>query len=171
MAITVDILARDFSQLYPAFDLADHRLRVTIRNQSVSFVNLTDEYVTLTAQTIYYNSQVHNSAVAIDVPPGISETRNIDDFTSQAIDIESGYRQMTPDKAAGSSFQFGFAVRYRVASEAEEQTLHHLQSFNVGCVISNQASPGSCRTESVAEVEIEAEESPPDLVENRPGPM
>jgi len=119
-------------------------LRVTIENESVTFTNATNEYLTLTAQTIYYNSIVNTTSLPIDIPPGISVTRDIDEFVSQSIDIESSYRQMTPDKAAGASFQFGVAVRYRVASDPDEKTLHHMQAFNVGCVIDNQVAPGSC---------------------------
>lgn len=169
LPITVAILSRDFEQLYPAFDLADDRLRLSIERDAVSFANLTNEYVTLTAQTIYYNSQVHNTALQIDVPPGISVTRQMQEFASQAIDIESSYRQMTPDKAAGSSFQFGFAVRYRVASQPEELTLHDLQSFNVACEIENRDRPGSCQRDVVADAE---ESRPADETEvSQIGPM
>jgi len=144
LPVNVTILSRDFEKLYPGFDLADERLRVTIENESVTFTNATNEYLTLTAQTIYYNSSVNTTSLPIDIPPGISVTRDIDEFVSQSIDIESSYRQMTPDKAAGASFQFGVAVRYRVASDPDEKTLHHMQAFNVGCVIDNQVAPGSC---------------------------
>jgi hypothetical protein len=58
---------------------------------------------------------------------------------------------MTPDKAAGASFQFGVAVRYRVASDPDEKTLHDMQSFNVGCVIENQVDPGSCTPGATAD--------------------
>jgi hypothetical protein len=144
LPIRITILSRDFEKLYPSFALADERLRVSIAGRSVTFTNATNEYITLTAQTVYYNSKVHTTSLPIDIPPGISIARNIDEFVSQSIDIESSYRQMTPDKAAGASFQFGVAVRYRVASDPEEKTLHHVQAFNVGCVIENQVAPGSC---------------------------
>ena len=144
LPVNVTILSRDFEKLYPSFDLADERLRVTMERQSVTFTNATDEYITLTAQTIYYNSKVNTTPLLIDIPPGISITRDIDEFVSQSIDIESSYRQMTPDKAAGTSFQFGIAVRYRIASNPDEMTLHHMQSFNVGCVIETEVDPESC---------------------------
>jgi hypothetical protein len=142
--VDVSILSRDFEGLYPSFDLADERLRISIARRSVTFTNSTNEYLTLTAKTIYYNSRVNTTSLPIEIPPGISITRSLDEFVSQSIDIESNYRQMTPDKAAGASFQFGVAVRYRVASDPEEKTLHHVQEFNVGCVIDNQVAPGSC---------------------------
>jgi len=151
LQIGVTILSRDFERLYPGFNLVDDRLRITIEDRSVTFSNLTAEYLTLTAQTLYYNSRAHNTAMPIDLPPGISVVKDMREFASQEIDIESGYRQMTPDKAAGTSFQFGFAVRYRVASQPEEQTLHNLQTYNVGCVIENALRPGSCRVERVAD--------------------
>jgi hypothetical protein len=142
--IGVRILSRDFEKLFPYFDLADDRLRITVEHQSVAFTNMTDEYITLTAQTIYYNSMVNTVSLPIDIPPGISVRRDIDEFISQPIDIESSFRQMTPDKAAGTSFQFGIAVRYRAASEPDEKTLHDMRAFNVGCVIENQLRAGSC---------------------------
>jgi hypothetical protein len=151
LPVHVTILSRDFEKLYPSFDLADERLRVTIERQSVTFTNATDEYITLTAQTIYYNSKVNTTPLLIDIPPGISITRDIDEFVSQSINIESSYRQMTPDKAAGTSFQFGIAVRYRIASNPDEMTLHHMQSFNVGCVIENEVDPESCSPPATAD--------------------
>ncbi len=151
LPIDVTILSRDFGQLYPNFDLGDDHLRITIQERSVTFSNLTAEYVTLTAETLYYNSKAHNTELQIDLPPGISVVEDISKFASQVIDIESSYRQMTPDKAAGASFQFGFAVRYRVASQSEELTLHDLQTYNVGCVVENKLRPGSCRTTRVVD--------------------
>jgi hypothetical protein len=151
LPVNVTILSRDFEKLYPRFDLADERLRVTIERESVMFTNTTDEYITLTAQTIYYNSKVNTTSLPIDIPPGISVTREIDEFVSQSIDIESSYRQMTPDKAASASFQFGVAVRYRVASDPDEKTLHDMQAFNVGCVIENHVDPGSCESPATAD--------------------
>ena len=144
LPVNVTILSRDFEHLFPDIDLADDRLRVSVEHQSLTFTNTTDEYITLTAQTIYYNSSVNTTSLPIDIPPGISVTRSIDEFVSQSIDIESSYRQMTPDKAAGTSFQFGVAVRYRIASDPDEKTLHDIQSFTVGCVIANQLDTGSC---------------------------
>ena len=122
---------------------------------------MTDEYISVSAQTVYYNSKAHTTSLAIDVPPGISVTKPMRDFVSPSIDIESSYRDMTPDKAAGASFKFGFAVRYRSASRPDEQTLHALQSYNVGCVIRDQIEPGSCSPESVADVEQAAPDDEP----------
>ncbi len=62
---------------------------------------------------------------------------------------------MTPDKAAGTSFQFGVAVRYRIASNPDELTLHHMQAFNVGCVIENRVDPGSCMPPTAADEDTE----------------
>jgi len=151
LPVNVTILSRDFEQLFPDIDLADDRLRVSVEHQSLTFTNTTDEYITLTAQTIYYNSSVNTTSLPIDIPPGISVTRDIDEFVSQSIDIESSYRQMTPDKAAGTSFQFGVAVRYRIASDPDEKTLHDIQAFTVGCVIENRLAPGSCVLPAAAE--------------------
>ena len=151
LPISVTLLSRDFDRLYPAFELVDDHLHISIDDQSVTFSNSTDEYITLTAQTVYYNSKVHTTSLAIDIPPGISITRDMGEFVSQPIEIESSYRQMTPDKAAGASFRFGFAARYRIASQPEELTLHSQHTFNVGCVINNQIHPGSCRPESAAQ--------------------
>ncbi|HSN52139.1 MAG TPA: hypothetical protein VLS87_06375, partial [Woeseiaceae bacterium] len=92
LPINVTILSRDFERLYPSFDLADERLRISIARRSVTFTNATNEYLTLTAQTVYYNSKVHTTSLPIDIPPGISITRKIDEFVSQSIDIESNYR-------------------------------------------------------------------------------
>ncbi len=151
LPVNVTILSRDFEKLFPNVDLADNHLRVSVKHHSVTFTNTTDEYIALSAQTIYYNSIVNTTSLPLDIPPGISITRDIDEFVSQSIDIESSYRQMTPDKAAGASFQFGVAVRYRVASDPDEKTLHDMQTFNVGCVIENHVEPGSCAPPATAD--------------------
>jgi hypothetical protein len=117
----------------------------------VTFSNTTGEYLTISAQTVYYNSAVHTTTLPIEIPPGISVTRELDEFVSQPIDIESRYLQMTPDKARGASFRFGFAARYRLASEGEGRTLHEMGTFNVDCVIRNRMRPGTCQPESVAD--------------------
>lgn len=161
LPIGVTLLSRDFDKLYPDFDLVDDHLHVSIDDQSVTFSNATDEYITLTAQTVFYNSQAHTTSFAIDVPPGFSVTRSMSEFVSQPIDIESSYQRMTPDKAAGASFRFGFAVRYRVASQPEEQTLHAQHNFNVGCAIDNQVRPGSCRSGSAAKNSVAQDRTVP----------
>jgi len=164
LPVAVTILSRDFDNLYPVFGLADERLGIAIDGRSITFRNVTDEYISLTAQTVYYNSQVHTSSVPIDIPPGIAVTRDMTEFVSRPIDVESSYRQMTPDKAAGASFRFGVAVRYRIASMQEEQTLHQSQNFNVGCAIRNRLDAGSCAAESLADTRRPAASGKPSSV-------
>ncbi len=162
----VTILSRDFENLYPEFTLADERLEVRVTGDSVSFRNATTDYLTLTAQTVYYNSQVHTTSMPIDLPPGVSIERELAEFISPPISIEASYLQMTPDKAAGATFGFGYAVRYRVASTAQEVTLHDTGRFNVGCVIRARlgAATDDCRLPEPApapgEPLIEADEAP-----------
>jgi hypothetical protein len=133
--LDVTILSRDFENLYPDFTLSDEQLEVRVTGSSVTFRNATADYLTLTAQTVYYNSKVHTTSMPIDLPPGVSIERELAEFISPPITIEASYLQMTPDKAAGATFGFGYAVRYRMASTAQEVTLHDAGRFNVGCVI------------------------------------
>lgn len=151
LPINVTILSRDFDGLYPPFGFGDPELRVGIDGEKVTFSNTTGEFLKVSAQTVYYNSTVHTTAQKLDIPPGVTVVRDLKEFVSTAIDIESTYLQMTPDKANGASFQFGFAVRYKLASQAEERTLHEMDTFNVGCVINNRMRPGSCQAEAVAD--------------------
>ena len=155
--IGVTILARDFDSLLPETDISDEQIRVSIGEDVATFTNVSNEYITVTAQTVYYNSQTHTTSERIDVPPGISVSRQLSDFLSPAIEIESSYKGMTPDKASGASFRFGFAIRYRTASQVEERTLHSMENYNVGCVIDNRIRPGSCREEQVADLDYEDE--------------
>ena len=149
--INITILSRDFVDLYPTFDIDGQELRVSIDGQTATFSNTTSEYLSVSAQTVYYNSTVHTTALPMEIPPGISITRDLRDFVSQSIDIESRYLQMTPEKAGGASFRFGFAVRYQLASQPQGQTLHDMETFNVGCVIKNRMRPGSCQPQSMAD--------------------
>jgi hypothetical protein len=144
LPVTLTILSRDFDRLYPLFEIADERLSVKIDGTDVIFQNLTGSYLAINAQSIYYNSQVETRIKRIDLAPGVSVTRPIDDFVTPAIRVEASYLQMTPDKAEHASFRFGFAARYRLAGEADEVTLYASRSFNVGCAINNRLRPGSC---------------------------
>ncbi len=153
--LTMNILSRDFESLYPDFSLADERLRVSIAGTTVMFSNLTENYLAVMAQTIYYNSQVKTSSTRINLAPGVSDSRQISEFISPAIDIESSYRQMTPDKAAAASFRFGIATKYQVAGQPEEFTLYDQQHFNVGCAIDNRIEFGACIAAEPAEEELQ----------------
>jgi hypothetical protein len=152
--INITILSRDFDDLYPTFDIDGQELRISIDGQTATFSNTTSEYLSVSAQTVYYNSTVHTTVLPMEIPPGISITRDLKDFVSQSIDIESRYLQMTPEKAGGASFRFGFAVRYQLASQPQEQTLHDMETFNVGCVIKNRMRPGSCQPQSMADASV-----------------
>jgi hypothetical protein len=161
LPVSATILSRDFDDLYPAFNIAGPDLDVHIDGQAVTFANTSSEYLTISAQTVYYNSAVHTTTLPIEIPPGISVSRELDEFVSQAIGIESRYLQMTPDKASGASFRFGFAVRYRLASQGEARTLHEMATFNVDCVIRNRMQPGSCQAESLADAGMPQESALP----------
>ncbi len=173
--LSVTILSRDFASLYPDLMLADERLQVQVSDDTVRFANATSDYLTLTAQTIYYNSKVHTTNAPIDLPPGVSIERELAEFTSQPIEIESSYLQMTPDKAAGATFGFGYAVRYRVASTAGEVTLHDQGRFNVGCVIDRRLGrpAGECRLaepQAPEAVTAPAPQAPGEMPAATPGP-
>lgn len=144
LPVAVEILSRDFEAVYPELDIADAHLAVAVEGTRVTFTNPTMNSVTVTAQTVYYNSKVETSTTPIELAPGVTTSRDIREFVSPAIEVESHYRQMTPDKAANASFRFGFAARYRVAEEGVEDTLFAIGTFNVGCVISNRLRPGAC---------------------------
>ena len=153
--LTVNILSRDFEDVYPDFVLADERLRVSISGSTVNFSNLTGNYLAVMAQTVYYNSQVQTSSTRINLAPDVSFSRQISDFVSPPIGIESSFRQMTPDKAAAASFRFGFATKYRVAGQADEFTLYDMREFNVGCTIDNRIEFGACTDEEPNEQELQ----------------
>ena len=131
--------------------MADERLHVSIAGSTVNFHNLTTDYLAINAQSVYYNSQVQTSSISIDLAPGVAVSRPISEFVSPAIGIESSFRQMTPDKAARSSFRFGFATKYRVAGRPDSFTLYDIRTFNVGCTISNRIEFGACTETTAAE--------------------
>lgn len=143
--VTMTILSRDFDVLYPEFVLGDEKLGVEIDGEVVRFINRTSDYLSVVAQTVYYNSQVETRRTRIDVAPGVAIERPIDEFVTPAIRVESSFRDMTPDKARGTTFRFGFATSYRIAGNRSETTLYDLREFNAGCVIDNRIRPGSCR--------------------------
>ena len=162
--VTMTILSRDFEVLYPAFALADDNLSVEVDDQVVRFINRTTDYLSVTAQTVYYNSQVETRRQRIDIAPGVAVERPINEFVTPAIRVESTFRDMTPDKARGTTFRFGFATSYRVAADRNETTLYDLREFNAGCVIENRVSPGSCM-DSTSLADAEEAEAPRDAID------
>ncbi|MEM7502479.1 MAG: hypothetical protein AAF417_10575 [Pseudomonadota bacterium] len=160
LPITMTILSRDFSSLYPEFELGDERLKIETDGDRVRFINQTQNYLSVRTQTIYYNTHVETHRKRIDIAPGVAIERHIDDFVTPAIRIESTLRDMTPGKAGGTTFRFGMAASYRVAAEDGEATLYDLREFNARCVIDNRLRPGSCQ-ESISLVDTtdEADET------------
>jgi hypothetical protein len=143
--LTLNILSRDFDAVYPDIDIGDDSLSVRIDSQKVRFENRTANYLTVTAQTIYYNNQVETQNEQLNIAPGAVVERPVDEMVTPAIRIESSYQRMTPDKADRTSFQFGFAAIYRLAGSSTETTLYDFRNFNLGCTIDNMIRAGSCR--------------------------
>lgn len=154
LLIELNFLAKDFDELYPEIRLEDENLTIAIADSELSFVNKTSDYLSVTAQTVYYNSQIETNAAQISLAPGAIVKRPVSEFVSPAIQIESSYRQMTPDKADSSTFQFGFAAKYRGARDTTETTLFEKREFNVGCVIENRVQPGSCDDSATQEFHV-----------------
>lgn len=144
LPLNIHIYARDFDSLYPPMELEDDNLRIEIDGTDVFFINKTPSYLTITTHTVYYNSNVETTAAKISVAPGAQVARPIQTLVSPAIEIESSYRQMTPDKSEGTIFEFGFAANYRVAGVATDSTLFTRRKFNAGCIIDNQLRPATC---------------------------
>lgn len=149
--LSLHIYARDFDALYPALQFEDEHLRIQTGDNAVWYINKTPAYLSITTQTVYYNSIVETSPAKIRVAPGARVRQPIEELVSPAIDVEASYRQMTPDKSAKATFEFGLAANYRVAGTATDSTLFMRQTFNVGCAIDNRLRPGSC-------TEVRAEE-------------
>lgn len=151
--VTLKVLSRDFDEVYPAIGISDANLDIGIDGDRIQFRNRTTKYLSVTAQTVYYNNQVETRAELINIAPGAVVERSVNNFVTPTIQIESSYQRMTPDKADRTSFQFGFAANYRLAGEATETTLYDFRNFNLGCTLDNRIRPGSCRhptTESLS---------------------
>jgi hypothetical protein len=143
--VTLNILSRDFEAVYPQLGIGDDNLSVSIAGDNVRFENQTSSYLTVTAQTVYYNNQVETRSEQINIAPGAVVERPVDEFVTPAIRIESSYQRMTPDKADRTSFQFGIAANYRLAGATTDTTVYEFRNFNLGCTIDNLIRPGSCR--------------------------
>lgn len=166
LPLLVRILARDFVGLYPKMNLADDRLDIAISDDVVVFKNHSQDYLSVTAQTIYYNSRVETSTGTISVAPGESVVRPMSEFVTPSIEIESSFRQMTPAKAERTSFDFGFAAAYRASGGIAETTLYDMRTFNLGCVIDGQADPETCFSADTADVQARDQEQNLPMVPN-----
>lgn len=154
LPLELELLARDFDGLFPEIELNDENLAISIADNELSFANKTSDYLSITAQTVYYNSQIQTTAKPISLAPGAIVKRPVNEFVSPAIHIESNYRQMTPDKADSATFQFGFAAKYRGARDTAETTLFDKREFNVGCVIRDRIGAGPCDASSAENFQV-----------------
>jgi len=154
--LRLHIYARDFDALYPTLQFEDEHLRVETDDNAVWYINKTPSYLSITTQTVYYNSLVETSPAKIRIAPGARIRQPIEEIVSPAIDVEASYLQMTPDKSAKATFEFGLAANYRVAGAATDSTLFMRRTFNAGCAIDNRLRPGSCTEERAEEPDRDA---------------
>ncbi len=158
--VTVTVLARDFDGLYPTLELSDDTLDIVIDGDTVRLTNRTGGYVSVDAETVYYNDQIATSSSNLDVAPGVTIERPIDSLVTPAVRIEARYGDMTPAKAARIGLTFGYAARYRVSGSGDERTLFDRRSYTAGCVIGDRLAPGSCDARGRSERPHPGMESP-----------
>ena len=142
--VRMTIRARDFDALYPAMQLSDENLSVDVAAGKINLTNLTNSFVTVVTQTVYYNSQVQTSPADIEIAPGATLSQPIGGLVSSAIDVEARFAALTPDKARRTTIEFGYAVQYRRGLGDSGTTLFDRRGFDVGCIADNRLRPGSC---------------------------
>ena len=169
--LTLHIYARDFENLFPSVQFEDENLRIETDGTAAHFINKTPSYLSITTQTVYYNSLVETKATNIPVAPGARAEQPLADLVSPAMEIEASYREMTPDKARSTTFDFGLAANYRVAGTPTDSTLFMRRTFEAGCVIENRLRPGSCDHEPQPGDEPVPESEPESRPDQDPDPV
>ena len=145
LPVRITIRARDFDALYPQFELADERLAARISGDTIRLTNKTTSFITVVAQTLYYNSQLETLTGDIDIAPGATLEQPLAALASPAIEIEAHHAGLTPDKAARASVQVGYAVQYLAGGDERTRSLFDKRAFNVACMVQNALRPGQCR--------------------------
>ncbi len=148
--VRMTLLSRDFVDLYPEFELGDARLAARSDGATLELRNLTPAYLTVSAATLYYNSQLNTVPVSITLAPLATHSMPLQALASPALAVEARYLDMTPDKAARANYSHGLAVKYELTGEGVERTLHRVAAFNVACTIDNRLAPGSCPSGAAA---------------------
>lgn len=150
LPVEIEILSRDFEQLFPEFATDNGDIVATVAEGRLMLGNRTPDYVDVQSVSVYYNSQIHTTSDRnnrFDLAPFQTSAIPVAEVVSPEIDIESRYTNMTPDKASRSSLSFGLAVKYSLRDRDAIETLYGATDFNVQCAIESRVRPGSCRHE------------------------
>lgn len=151
LPITVEIFARTFEDLVPAFVIENEDIVLRTEGEDLIIANTTNAFLEVQSIALHYNSKVNTTSgltQQLDLAPGQSIRAPIDRFASPAIATDARYAYMTPDKASRSQFSFGLAVKYSREDRDELVTLYDESVFDVSCAIENRLRPGSCRQAS-----------------------
>lgn len=147
LPVTVEIFARSFYDLVPAFAIENDDIELRTEGKNLVIVNSSESFVEVQSIAVHYNSKTNTTSGLtreLDLAPGQTIRAPIDRFASPAIATDARYAYMTPDKAARARFSFGLAVKYSRQDRNELVTLHQEGEFQVACAIENRLRPGSC---------------------------
>ena len=162
LPVEIEILSRDFEQLFPEFAADNGEIAATVSEGRLVLGNRTGDYIDVQSVSVYYNSHINTTtdrATRLDLAPYQTAAIPVDEFVSPEIDIESRHTNITPDKASRSTFSFGLAVKYSLRNRDAIETLYGASDFNVQCAIESRIRPGSCRHELDTRDEEAAEEA------------
>jgi hypothetical protein len=162
LPVEIEILSRDFEQLFPEFAADNGEIAATVSEGRLMLGNRTGDYIDVQSVSVYYNSHINTTAdrgTRFDLAPYQTAAISVGEFVSPEIDIESRHTNMTPDKASRSTFSFGLAVKYSLRNRDAIETLYGAGDFNVQCAIESRIRPGSCRHELNTQGDEAVEES------------
>jgi len=125
----VTIHARDFVGIYPPYTHEDEYLRIEFDGKLIRFINKTNRYVKIKSITVYYNKDVFNIETSRELPP--ESFNNYPLVTSDNIQQNSNYFNLTVETAKKTFLSFGFAIKYTLVEQNIDRTLYKINEYNL----------------------------------------
>jgi hypothetical protein len=130
------IKSLDCSNVFPQYSNGDGNVEVRLNGETLRISNKTQKYVTISALTAYYNSEVSNYSADLELPPEtFKDVAASTVLGGNGIKREASYNDVDKAKAANTDFTFGLAVKYRIVDTNLEKSFYKTYKYNLGKVL------------------------------------
>jgi len=124
--VTCIINSKDFYGIYPKYRNSDNNIDVIFDGTNFIIKNKTKVYLQLKSIAIYYNDNIVNNEISIELPPNsvindIPITRYIDN----KIKNQSVYPEVNQSTAKNTNINFGLAIKYHIVEQNVDKTLYN----------------------------------------------
>lgn len=129
------IHSRSFDDVYPRkYFLEDEKISLDFHNNQILISNKSLDFVSIHNISFYYNGQISNiDDLDLNLSPNSRQLENNTLKLNQFRIDESAvnFEGITKEKAENTVLEYGFALRYRVASDDRDRTLYGVEKYTL----------------------------------------